>query len=237
MEIFDYNAVLFDFDGVIIDSGADIASAVNSILFRFGYKTLDEKLLISFVGNGARTLLSLTLESVGIDALTMQDTNPQKADFQTFYEQYVLWYEQHAVEKTTLYEGTENLLQSLYNRNIALAVVSNKPVAVTERILAHFNMRHFFDAVIGPESVTHIKPHPESLELAVSIIEKKHGITLNKKNVLMVGDSASDIIAGNAFGCKTCAVTAGLGDSHMLLREKADITLSFAGELCRLLPI
>lgn len=230
-----FSAVLFDFDGVIVDSGADIASAVNSTLVHFGYGELPEALLVSFVGSGARRLLSLSLAELGVDGATMQGNNAQGADFEAFYAWYVAWYEAHSVEKTVLYAGALLLLEALRGQGVALGIVSNKPVAVTAVILEHFGLTDFFDAVIGPEQIGKMKPDPEGLALAISYIEEKRDITLNVCEVLMVGDSASDIVAGKAYGCKTCAVTAGLGNREALSAVQADFTVSLAGELLDLL--
>lgn len=232
-----YKAILFDFDGVIVDSGTDIAAAVNSTLVHFGYETLPDALLISFVGNGTRTLLSRALENLGVNATDMQATNVQNADFDTFFVWYIAWYETHSVVKTVLYKGILPLLEALRTQNTVLAIVSNKPVAITSVILEYFSLIDFFDAVIGPEQLTHIKPHPEALALAVQCIEKKRTIQIDPSAVLMVGDSASDIVAGKAYGCKTCAVTAGLGSKDALLAENADIVVNLAGELLHLLEI
>ena len=89
----------------------------------------------------------------------------------------------------------------------------------------------FFTAIIGPELLTHIKPDPEGLALAVKEIERAQRIRVERNKVLMVGDSASDIQAGHAFGCKSCAVTCGLGNREKLLGENADIVVSHAGDL------
>lgn len=226
-----YEAILFDFDGVIVDSGADIAAAVNSTLTHFGYMELSCSLLVSFVGNGAERLLSLALEQVGVDTKNMQVTNVQKADFDTFYTWYVDWYHSHSVKKTVLYEGLLPLFEHVRVKNIPIAIVSNKPVAITHAVLNHFKISSFFSAVIGPEHLTHLKPHPEGLALAIKKIEENSGITINPNSVLMVGDSASDIMAGKAYGCKTCAVTSGLGNREELLAIQADITLHLAHDL------
>ena len=221
-------AVLFDLDGVIINSGADIASAVNAALVHFGYKEESESVLIGFIGNGAKKLLTCALEYQGVSVSEMPD-------FQGFFDWYVEYYRTHAVEKTVLYEGIHALLENLSQKGIACAVVSNKPLSVTEIILKHFKIDGFFDALVGPEQLSRIKPDPEGLALAVSLIEKKCGIRMEKAHVLMVGDSATDVQAGRSFGCRTCAVSGGLGNTQKLHAEHADIVVSLAGDLANVL--
>ena len=88
---------------------------------------------------------------------------------------------------------------------------------------------------MGPEQLSRIKPDPEGLALAVSLIEKKRNITIVPKKVLMIGDSATDVQAGRALGTHTCAVTEGYGNREKLLAENADIVVPFAGELVKIL--
>ncbi|MGI5172661.1 HAD-IA family hydrolase [Treponema sp. OMZ 840] len=215
-------AVLFDLDGVIINSGADIAASVNATLIHFGYTEVPEDVLIGYVGNGAKSLLSRSLAYQHVSVSDMPD-------FQEFFEWYVSWYRSHAVCKTVLYDGVYELLERLKAKNIYAAVVSNKPLSVTEEVLKHFKIDVFFDAVVGPEQLQHIKPDPEGLVLAVNLIEKKYGTKIPRNNIIMVGDSATDIQAGRNFGCRTCAVTDGLGNREALLAEKADIVVPLAG--------
>ena len=221
-------AVLFDLDGVLIDSGADIVASVNAALTHFGYKEEPYEVIIKFVGNGAKNLLIRSLDYQGINAEAMPN-------FSEFFDWYVAWYRSHAAEKTVLYKGVYELLEKLKKEGVFCAVVSNKPLGVTETILKHFSIDCFFDAVVGPEQLSRIKPDPEGLALAVSFIEKKRNITIVPKKVLMVGDSATDIQAGRALGAHTCAVTEGYGNREKLLAENADIVVPFAGELVKIL--
>lgn len=221
-------AVLFDLDGVLIDSGADIVASVNAALTHFGYKEEPYEVIIKFVGNGAKNLLIRSLDYQGINAEAMPN-------FSEFFDWYVAWYRSHAAEKTVLYTGIGELLEKLKKEGVFCAVVSNKPLSVTREILKHFSIDSFFDAVVGPEQLSRIKPDPEGLALAVSFIEKKRNITIVPKRVLMVGDSATDIQAGRALGAHTCAVTDGFGDREKLLAENADIVVPFAGELVKIL--
>ncbi len=221
-----YSAILFDLDGVIVDSGLGISSCANTALEHFGYKTLPLELIISFIGNGAKRLIQDTLTAASVDYNTM--ANPS---FDDFFSWYLAHYEKNAVNKTPLYKDIIPLLEHLTSLGIPLGLVTSKPLGVTKVVLSHYEIDRFFDAVVCPEMITHLKPHPESLELAVKTIEEKRSITVDASNVLMVGDSATDIQAGRSLGAKTCAITGGLGNTEKLLAEKADIVLELACEL------
>ncbi len=226
-----FNTILFDLDGVIVDSAKGIANCANAALSHFGYKTLETSLIASFIGNGARRLIQDTLQ-----AAEVTDANMKKAGitFEIFFSWYLAWYEKHAIEDTPLYKDVYVLLQSLKKKNIYLGLVTSKPLAITKIVLEHYSLDSFFDAVVCPEMITHLKPNPESLSLAIRMIEEKYTTKLTLANIVMVGDSASDIQAGHTLGCKTCAITGGIGCTKKLIAENADITLTYACELMEL---
>lgn len=228
--------VIFDCDGVIINSAADLASGVNVTLDHFNLNRLNEDLLVSYVGHGARNLIERSVKTaLENDGKDVSFATPEKIDeILKWYKEY---YKEHAVERTVLYPGFADFLEYLMLNNIRMTVVSNKPQSITDKILSYFDIDEYFDAVIGPEQLTQIKPNPEGLQKAFDRMKSASG---NKadfllENVLMVGDSDVDIQAGHNFGCKTCAVKGGLGDTEKLLAEKADFEVQFAGELRKIL--
>lgn len=223
-----YKVILFDFDGVLIDSAEDIKIAVNTTFLQFGYKALDTPTVIKYVGNGSRRLLVDSLAHQGI-------INLEPALFEELYVWYRKWYEDNPVVETVLYDGVLDLLITLQKQGIFLAIVSNKPLGITHCVLEHLGIDSFFSAVVCPELVTNIKPDPEGLDYAVKNIEKKHGVTITPADVLMVGDSATDIQAGKRYGCDTCAVKAGIGHQEDLLKENATFVVEYAAELKNIL--
>lgn len=227
-------AVIFDCDGVIINSASDIASAVNMALEHFNLNRIPEEKIVSFVGNGAKKLIErsllFSLQKPDTETLEMQKIN----DVLAWYNDY---YNEHAMQRTVLYPGYAKLLEHLLLHGIRMAVVSNKPERTTKRILAYFDIDEYFDAVIGPEQLTHMKPDPEGLQKALSAMEKGAGKPIAKENALMAGDSFVDIQAGHNFGCQTCGVTNGLGNTGKMLAEKPEITVSLAGDLISVLGI
>jgi 2-phosphoglycolate phosphatase len=223
-------AVFFDLDGVVIDSIADIVSAVNSIITNNGYSALSREQVVRCVGAGARKLLSLAFtEAAKQDGKAPLDF--ESPAFDEVFHNYLVGYEKHSVEKSTVYPGVRELLVELRRRGIPAAVVSNKPHGVTVEAMKHLDIYNLFDIVVCPEQVTNLKPHPEELFYALEFINANRGTDIQNTDVLMIGDSASDIQAGKAFGGKTCAITGGYGDTAELLAEKADIVVACAGEL------
>lgn len=230
-------AVIFDFDGVIVNSAADIASAVNETLRHFHYKPLSPRLITGFIGNGVRNLLLKSLQA-SLDSFK-SDVPIDKLD--TILSYFQNYYREHAVEQTVLYDYIPESLETLYALGMRLAVVSNKPLAITEAILEHFDLSDFFDAVIGPELLTKIKPDPEGIALAVKTVnshnaQSPHFMPItDAAHVVMVGDSAVDVQAARHFGATSCAFLAGLGDSDNLLAEKPDFVIRNMHELIDIL--
>jgi phosphoglycolate phosphatase len=233
------SAVFFDLDGVIINSLPDITTAVNAALCEHDFTALEESVVRAFIGKGARRLILKALEAsarrCGKDA-----PQEQSAAFDDVYHGYVGYYKAHSVEKTVLYPGAKIMLDAYTARGIPLAIVSNKPLPVTEAALEKLGIAQYFLGIAGPEVVSKLKPDPESLEYALTKmnaarIQAGEAALTAHDTMLMLGDSNTDIQAGRAFGAKTCAVTGGYGNREELLAERADYVVEYAGEILSLL--
>lgn len=235
--------IIFDFDGVLIDSGNDITAAVNALLEKLNLRALSKEQVISFVGNGAKKLLERSF-TAAFEAEGKIPENPAayrdgSSYFAKLFAWYVAYYEANCVQETVLYPKTADLLKKLQEKGITLGIVSNKPLPVSLAILEKLQIAAYFSAVIGPEQLNRIKPDPEGIFLAYSYMNEKRSQEQKKPlvpdQIIMAGDSKTDILAGKAFGCYTCAVTGGLGNTQELLSLPADITLQHIGDLLSLL--
>ena len=122
-----YKAVLFDMDGTLLDTLADMAAAVNHILSVHGYPLRTVEEVRAFVGNGARKLMERALPpDVTGDA------------FEALLEEYRQWYEAHACVRTAPYPGVPAVLAALHRAGVRCAVVSNKPDGATRELAARF---------------------------------------------------------------------------------------------------
>lgn len=227
-------AVIFDFDGVIANTAVDIASSVNATLEHFGYQPLSQEQVIIFVGNGAERLLRRSIAAsmqLSKKVISEENTPP----FEEVYAWYVDYYKQHCIEKTILYPGAQDLLELLSIQDIPCAIVSNKPHEITDAILNKLDIHRYFASIIGPEQTSHVKPDPEGLILALQHInegrQKVGKCQILPENVLMVGDSATDIQAGRNAGTKTCAIASGYGNKDKLAASGADYTIHMVCQL------
>ncbi len=205
--------VIFDFDGVIIDSGSDIANAVQYTLREFGRPVLSRGEIISYVGHGAEWLIRESFS--GSTEETIQQAIP-------FYRKFYL---ENSLAETRLYQHVqESLVWIKQEMGKRIALVTNKPEDVAERILAGLGIAAYFDMVVGPESAR-MKPDPDGILKVLATL----GVSAEK--ALMVGDSHTDIEAGKNAAVLTCGVTYGLGDSAELIKSSPHILINDIAEL------
>jgi phosphoglycolate phosphatase len=203
--------VIYDLDGTLIDSRADIADSVNAMLRRMELPEREERVVWSFIGEGAERLIR---RSLGVQ------------HEERYPEAVPIWREEYGARllaKTRLYDGIAELLQAPPD---ARAVLTNKPGGFAREILRGLGVAGAFRAVVGGDEAER-KPAPDGLLLLCARlgIEAKEG--------LMVGDSTVDLATGKAAGVSTCAVAWGLGEQAAL--ESADHLCRTPAELSALL--
>ena len=150
-------AVLFDLDGTLINSLADIASAMNRALRLHGLEEYDEAAYRYLVGNGARILAQ---RAVG--------KRPEMAE--TVLRDYQAWYGTHNLVQSAPYPGIVEMLSDLKAAGLRLMVLSNKPDADTQHVIRHFFPEDTFALVRGQREGVPIKPDPTAaLDMAAQL--------------------------------------------------------------------
>jgi len=200
-------AVVFDLDGTLIDSRADLAKAVNHALKSAGQPEQAESDIVPHIGNGMRVLLSECFGPVSDETL-----EAGIASFSGFYEE-------HCLDNTRLYDGVKEALGEM-SRSARLAVVTNKPVRFTEKILKGLGIRENLSSVVGGDSLSERKPHPAPVLKALDEMGASPMVSL------MVGDGVQDVMAGQAAGLQTCVVRYGYGFSSDLLDLRPDYAVN-----------
>lgn len=208
-----FGALLFDLDGTLVDSIADIAASANRALVRLGLEPLPEASVQGYVGRGARNLMRSCLggEEERVDrALAL------------FAEDYA----QHALDRTAPYPGVVDLLEGI---ELPMAVVSNKPARFCRQILAGLGLAHHFEAILGDGSCPERKPSP------LPLLRAMEEMGVEPSRGLVVGDGIPDLVGGRAAGMATCAALWGLTPREELLAERPDFAVESASELAALL--
>lgn len=174
---------IFDLDGTLIDSLADLAEAINLMLVDNGYPRQPMEVFPRYIGDGVRALVERALPA---DALAMEDLDARVQDYQRHYAN--TWH-----HKTTPYTGIREVLDELQTRDVKLAVLSNKPQAFTKLCCDHFFPETRFEAVLGARDGVPRKPHPAG---ALEICEL---LGVKPEECVYVGDSGIDMeLAVNA---------------------------------------
>jgi phosphoglycolate phosphatase len=211
--------LIFDLDGTLIDSKADLAQAVNAARAHLSLPPIDNESVYSYVGNGAPVLIR---KALGPEF--SEDQAKETLDF------FLAYYREHMLDYTTLYPGAREALDRLKTEGVQMAVLTNKPVRFSKAILDGLGVGSHFFQVYGGNSFDQKKPDPVGIEALLT----ESGVL--RESAMMVGDSAVDVLTARNAGIKVCGVTYGfqpetfeseppdiLVDS---LREMADIVIS-----------
>jgi phosphoglycolate phosphatase len=184
--------LIFDLDGTLIDSRLDLASSVNATRQAMGKGPLPHELIFSYVGNGAPVLIQ---RAMGLEA---GDDEVREA-----LEFFLNYYRQHAVEHTELYPGVRHALERLHGAGNKLAVLTNKPVRISNAIMDHFGLTPLMFRIYGGNSFEHKKPHRIGIDTLRSEAGAEPGDTW------MVGDSYVDVQTARNASVPCCGVTYG----------------------------
>ena len=212
-----WEAAVFDLDGTLINSLADLASSVNRTLSAEGYppRTLDE--VRQFVGNGVRRLVERSLpHEVPLEELDR------------LFELYKRDYQQHLLDETVPYPGIAGLLLTLKQSVMRLAVLSNKPHASVQRICDAL-FPGMFDLAWGDRPGVPRKPDPTAVWMALEAMD------IPREKVVYIGDSETDIRTAKNAGLHSIGVLWGFRDRSVLEAEQAQEICESAEELERLL--
>lgn len=204
--------LVFDLDGTLIDSAADIIDSANATLEWLGRRPLPANTIASFVGHGAPALMERVLARAKD---TQPDERPEsltgiRADpeYDTALHEFLQIYDRLKLQRTRLYPGVEDALRRL-QPGYTLAVLTNKPVRMSREILAGLGVERTFERIYGGDSFLTKKPDPEGL---LSLMREMRALP---GQTLMIGDSVVDIRAGINAGCHTCSVSYGLGADRL----------------------
>ena len=207
------DTIIFDFDGVLVDTSHDLLSAVNYAMRSVNRPELSYEGVKSAIGGSTQGFIRKCLGD-GSQALVEQATL-------LFLE----YYDQHNCEATRLFPGVLAALDAFKAAGKRLGIATQKEEPFARNILKYVGINTFFDVVVGPESVQHRKPHPEPV---LRVLERTATAPVR---AVMVGDMAADIQSGRAAGVHTCAVTYGFGSPEELLSAAADFTIDRLGDL------
>ncbi len=183
--------VLFDLDGTLIDSAADLGAALNAVLLSENRAPLPLQLIRPHVSDGSHALIQLGFGST------------RGAKHEHRRQQLLESYQQSPCRQTTLFPSIAASLDYLEAHSIPWGIVTNKPGYLTEPILCRLQLNSRARCVVCADTVGYSKPHPQPLLHAAKLLRTK------PHHCLYIGDSKRDIEAGKSAGMKTAVAIYG----------------------------
>ncbi len=203
--------IVYDFDGTLVDTFADIADSVNLVLTEMGLESLDKKTIRGYIGYGMVNLMTMSLKKSGCN------------DIETSVLLFQKHYSHHLLDQTNFYPNGKEIVEYFFDKKNA--VLSNKPINFIEKILKALSFFKPFDSIIGGDSLDVKKPDPKGLIL---IMNK---FNCPPEKTLMIGDSSIDIETGKHAGVITCGVSYGLGNLGSLTSSNPDYLIDNLSQL------
>jgi phosphoglycolate phosphatase len=201
--------VLFDLDGTLLDTAADLAAGANAARAAVGLGALSLSRLVQFVGKGADRLVHRSV----LDAF--EGEAPADA-FKVARAAFDEHYTQHNGAMAVPYPGAHQALEQLQAMGLKLGCITNKPMKFTLPLLKQQGLVDFFEPIFGGDSFPARKPDPVALLAAASAWQ------LPVFSVLMVGDSDNDVLAAKAAGMPVVAVPHGYNEGRPIALANPD---------------
>jgi len=211
--------VIFDLDGTLLDTIADLAQATNQALQRLGFPVHEEKAYYRFVGSGVNKLFERALP---VQARTAENVAKVRALF-------VPYYDAHNADLTRPYNGIVPLLEHLQNSGFLLAIASNKYQSATEKLAKHYFPQIHFSAVLGQREGLPVKPDPLFVKEILTLTQT------SAQETLYVGDSDVDMMTARNAEVEACAVTWGFRSREELLSFRPAFVAEQAQDIAQIL--
>jgi len=168
-----YKGVIFDLDGTVADTGGDLANSINLMLESFGFERKSQTEILKHINYGAREFVRGCL--------------PDEKLLDEAFKRYINFYSQHCFERTYLYDGIAQLVESLRENGVKMCVLSNKQDDMTKKVVTGlFNKEYFVEILGGSDRFPH-KPEPDSALYLANRMEAE------PCEIIFAGDSDVDM--------------------------------------------
>jgi phosphoglycolate phosphatase len=204
---------IFDLDGTLIDSKRDLTDAVNATRAWHQLAPLPDDIVSSYVGNGAPLLIRRAFPHATQDEL------------HKLLPYFLDYYREHMLDATTLYPGVREALDQLHEADVPLAVLTNKPVRFSIRLIEGLGLETHFFRVYGGNSFEEKKPHP----VGINVLMAEAGASPDR--TVMVGDSGVDVRTARNAGVRACGVSWGF-QPETFEKDRPDFVIDDMRALC-----
>jgi phosphoglycolate phosphatase len=213
-----YSCVLFDLDGTLADTIADIAAAMNHALVKYGYPARDENTYRRFVGNGIRRL--------AYDMLPETEKNDSLAAVVS--GEALRYYAEHPADYARPYPGIAAVINELKRQKVKTAVLSNKPDEIAQLVIAKLFNAELFDCVTGERPGVARKPDPESSWELLAVMDR------TPRQTMLAGDSEVDMETAKNIGCLPVGVSWGFRSVDIIEKAGAALIINRPEEILQL---
>ena len=186
-------ALVFDFDGTLIESAPELRRSLNLVLDLHGRPALALDQVELMIGNGVAKLVERGFEATG---------GPPD-DLDAAVGRFVELYHDAPIDETPLYEGVPEVLETLHATGYRMAICTNKVYRATMKILDGLDLSRYFETVAGGDTFPVRKPDPGHLRGVLDTIG------VRPDQAIMIGDSPNDIDCARAVPMRSIAVTYG----------------------------
>lgn len=188
-----FGHLIFDLDGTLVDSKADLAAATNYMLQALGRPLLSVAAVEQLIGLGAQALIE--------QALGPAHRHLAARGYALFMDYYAA----HLLDHTKPYPGITGLLDAARARGVHVSVLTNKPERAAKAVLSGLPLGAYVDALVGGDTLARNKPGPDGVFVLQRLAD------CPSRNTLLIGDSVIDMQTGRAAGVATCGVGWGFG--------------------------
>ncbi len=186
--------VMYDLDGTLLDTAAEITEAVNLTLQEFNHGSVTEEEVRRWIGQGTGWLMQVAWKAT---------SGPEAQSWEAVMARFIHHYEATAGTSSTFFPHVMSTLQKAREYGVKQALVTNKERRFTDRVLQKHGLMDAFDLIICGDSLSVKKPHPDVIHHCLSALDETAGSSL------FVGDSETDISTAKAAGVMCWAVPYG----------------------------
>ena len=183
--------ILLDLDGTLVDTAPDLMHAHNHVMKKFGYPTKSTEQIRNLVGQGAGAMIGRSIW--GQAKKEFSKVNDEKIK-KEMVKDFVDYYGKNIINESTLIEGVKEFLIWAKEKNISMAVCTNKQEHLAIDLLKKIGIYDYFEYVAGSNTFDYCKPDPRHLTSVIEILDG------DVKKTLMIGDSETDANAAKAAG-------------------------------------